>query len=203
MVRFATLLLACLVAIGCTSKAQYRALSRPTKIETPAINPPFEIRQSNRRGPKGEGSCVHASLVSMLNWQNQFELSNWWWNNYGDGEWTDQLKRRLDAAEVPYAFTEKANIKILDDAHASRRGAIIWWKPSHCCTFVGWAKDRNGKEYAAILDNNKTQSFEYVERNQFHKQWAGYGGFALTTLYDPPAAPIWKSYEVVNEGWKW
>lgn len=196
-------ILACLLALGCTPEAQYRALPRTTEVDTPIVNLPVDIRQQNWRGPGGDGSCVHASLSSMLHWQNQFELAKWWRSQYSGGEWSDQLRRRLDAARIPYAYTEKANIKLLDDAHAARRGAILWWKPSHCCTFVGWAKGSDGKIYAAILDNNRTQAFEYVERNQFHSAWAQYGGFALTTLYDPPAPRIWKSYEIVEESWKW
>jgi hypothetical protein len=197
------LILFSVAIVGCHQPKAYRALPQPTSIETPSVNPDVSIRQKNWRGPKGEGSCVHASLSSMLHWQNKFELARWWRDQYGDGEWIDQLRRRLDAAQVPYAFTEKANIRILDDAHRSRRGALLWWKPNHCCTFVGWVRDRNGKEYAAILDNNATGSYEFIERSQFHKAWAGYGGVALTTLYDPPSAPLWKSYESVEDNWKW
>jgi hypothetical protein len=196
------MLLLCL-ALGCDRfTPEYRALRQPTAIETPSVNVPLSVRQKNWLGSGGDGSCVHASLSSMLHWQNQFELAKWWRSQYSGGEWSDQLRRRLDAAKIPYAFTERANIKLLDDAHNSRRGAILWWKPSHCCTFVGWAESQ-GKVYACILDNNRTQAFEFVERSQFHKQWAGYGGFALTTLYDPPSAPIWKSYEIVEESWQW
>lgn len=189
--------------VGCEPATQYRALPRPKSIETPVVNLPFELRQKNWVSREGEGSCVHASTSSMLHWQNQFELAKWWRSQYSGGEWSDQLRRRLDAAKIPYAYTERANIKLLDDAHASRRGAIIWWKPSHCCTFVGWAKGTDGKTYACILDNNRVQSFEFVERNAFHKAWANFGGFALTTLFDPPSMPIWKSYEPIDEGWKW
>jgi hypothetical protein len=197
------LLIVCVLAAGCGTHASYRALPGPAEAETPTVNPPFSIRQKNWLSSNNEGSCVHASLSSMLHWQNQFELAAWWRSQYSGGEWTDQLKRRLDSAKVPYAYTEKANIQILDDAHTSRRGALLWWKPSHCCTFVGWVKAKDGKTYAAILDNNRTQSYEFVERNQFHQQWASYGGFALTTLYDPPSPPVWKSYEIVEDGWKW
>jgi hypothetical protein len=199
-------LFACLLlsfCIGCDDRNAYRALPGPPSIETPAINPPLQIRQQNWRGQNGEGSCVHASLSSMLHWQNQFELAKWWRSQYSGGEWSDQLRRRLDAAKVPYAFTERANLKLLDDAHASRRGALLWWKESHCCTFVGWAEGKDGRVYACILDNNAIQKYEYVERSVFHRRWADFGGFALMTLYDPPSAPIWKSYEIIEDGWKW
>lgn len=203
MMRPALLVLFIACVIGCQPTPEYRALPSAAKPDTPVVNLPLEARQQNWRGPGGDGSCVHASLSSMLHWQNQFALAKWWRSQYSGGEWSDQLRRRLDAAKIPYAYTEKANIKLLDDAHASRRGALLWWKPSHCCTFVGWAKGSDGKLYAAILDNNRTQAFEFVERSEFHQKWAGYGGFALTTLYDPPALHVWKSYEIVEGGWKW
>lgn len=205
MTRFRALILLCIFAAlaGCSAtSAKYRALPAPPR-ETPAVNPPYSIRQTNWLSPQREGSCVHASLSSMLHWQNQFELAKKWRAQYSGGEYSDRLRDRLDAAKIPYAYTEKANLQLLDDAHASRRGAILWWKPSHCCTFVGWAKSKDGTTYAVILDNNRTQSYELVERNQFHKQWAGYGGFALMTLFDPPSPPIWKSYETIEESWQW
>jgi hypothetical protein len=146
---------------------------------------------------------VHASLSTLLHWQNKFDLAKWWRSRYSGGEWSDQLRRRLDAAQVPYAFTERANLQLLDDAHAARRGALLWWKPSHCCNFVGWAKGTDGRVYACILDNNRTERYEFVERSEFHKQWAAFGGFALTTLYDPPSPPLFKSYEAVEDQWKW
>ena len=195
--------LVCVFAIGCDTPPNVRALPGPTAVEAPVFNPPLPIRQANWLSTNREGSCVHASLSSMLHWQNQFDLAAWWRSQYSGGEWSDQLRRRLDAAKVPYAYTERANLQLLDDAHASRRGALLWWKPSHCCTFCGWVQSQDGRTYAVILDNNATTRYEYVERSQFHRQWAEYGGFALTTLYDPPSLPIWKSYEIVEESWQW
>ena len=196
------ILLWLLLAVGCAPAPSYVALPAP-RAETPAINPPLPLRQKNWLSQAHEGSCVHASLSSMLHWQNKIELAKWWRSQYSGGEWTDQLRRRLDAAKIPYAYTERANLQLLDDAHNARRGALLWWKPSHCCTFVGWAKGTDGKVYACILDNNQTDRYEFVERSQFHKAWAGYGGFALTTLYDPPSPPVFQSYKAVEDEWKW
>jgi len=197
------LLLCCLVFVGCEDAMTYRALPAPV-AEAPVVNPPLSIRQQNWRHPtNGEGSCVHASLTSMLRWQNQFELAKAWRQKYiGGGEWSDELRRRLDAEGIPYAYTERANLQLLDDAHASRRGALLWWKPSHCCTFCGWVNGSDGKQYAVILDNNSPTNYEFYERSYFHRLWAGYGGFALSTLFDPPSPPIWKSYES-NEVLSW
>jgi len=204
MVRALSLLSICLIVAvcGCSPTAQYRALEAPP-AERPSMNPPYPVRQTNWLSPQREGSCVHASLSSCLHWQNQFELAKQWRSQYSGGEYSDRLRKRLDAAGIKYAFTEKANLQLLDDAHSSRRGAILWWKPNHCCTFCGWVKDRNGKVFAAILDNNRTQQYEYHERSEFHRKWASYGGFALMPLFDPPSPPIWKSYEPIEETWQW
>lgn len=201
--RFAILLsIALATLLGCDQPIMYRSIEAP-KPEAPSVNVPFSARQKNWESKDREGSCVHASLSSMLHWQNQFALAAWWRSQYSGGEWSDQLRRRLEAAKIPFAYTEKANMQLLDDAHRTRRGALLWWKPNHCCTFVGWSKGQDGKVYAAILDNNATQRFEYIERSQFHKAWAGFGGFALMTLFDPPSPPIWQSYKPVLEQWQW
>lgn len=179
---------------GCNGAISYRALPAP-RPETPSINPPLPIRQSNWL-KSNEGSCVHASLSSMLHWENQFDLAKQWRQTYGGGEYSDRLRRRLDAAGIKYFFTESSSLDMLDYAHSTRRGALLWWKPSHCCMFCGWVRSAdNATTYAVILDNNAVQNYELVERGQFHRLWAGYGGFALTTLFDPPSPPIYRSYE--------
>ena len=187
---------------GCSVPRQYRAMPAPA-AEVPAINPPYAIRQANWLSPQREGSCVHASLSSCLHWQNQFDLAKQWRSQFSGGEYSDRLRQRLDAAGIKYAYTEKANLQLLDDAHSSRRGAVLWWKPNHCCTFCGWAKDQSGTVYATILDNNRTNQYEFVERSEFHRRWAGFGGFALMPLFDPPSPPVWKSFAPVEESWPW
>jgi hypothetical protein len=177
------------------SPANYIALQGP-EAEHPVVNPPLAIRKENWLGGPGrnEGSCVHASLTNMLRWQNQFGLEQAWRKKYSGGEYDSRLRERLADANIPFAFTGNSSLEFLDAAHRSRRGALLWWKPSHCCTFCGWVKDRDGKVYAVILDNNNVRSYELTERSQFQRLWAGYGGFALSTLYDPASVPIWKSY---------
>jgi hypothetical protein len=200
--RVVALVLCCLgigAALGCdTSSIEYRALAAP-KAETPSINPPPSIRVRNwLGGPSGrEGSCAHASTVNMLHWLNEFDLARTWRSKYSGGEYASRLRQRLDAEGVKYAYTEQANLALLDYAHETRRGAVIWWKPSHACTFCGWV-EINGRTYAVVLDNNFPERFEYTEKNQFHRLWASYGGFGLTVLADPPSPPPFRSYEPVT-----
>lgn len=191
------LILLAIVLVGCNhtdSPRNYRALPRPI-AEMPVVNPPPALRQQNRLGgPKGdEGSCVHASLRSMMRWQNQTAKSEEMWSQYSGGEYSSRLRSRLDEKGVKYAYTESGNLALLDFAHDTRRGALLWWKPSHCCTFCGWV-EIDGRTFAVILDNNKVNQYELTERSQFHRLWAGYGGFALTTLGDPPAPPPYRSF---------
>ncbi len=185
-----------LVFAGCDSGiVNVRALPTPAPEQPPA-NLPNQLHQRNWTGSLGQGSCVHASLVNHLRWLNKFELSERWRATYADGEWDSRLRDRLDAAGIDYSFTLKADPRFLDWASATRRGAILWWKPAHCCTFVGWI-ERDGKQYAAILDNNYPGRFELTPREQFIRLWAGYGGFALTVLNDPSSSLPYQSYEVL------
>lgn len=198
---FALITLLCL-ALGCCGCAaptvRYRALPAPA-AEAPVVNPDISIRQTNWLGPNREGSCAHASLVNELRWLNKYELGEKWKKTYkGDGEWSSRIRERLDEQQIPFAYTLKANLALLDYAHSTRRGAILWWKPSHCCTFCGWV-EMNGKTYAVILDNNSVSRYELTERSQFHAAWASYGGFALCVLYDPPSPPLYRSYEPIEE----
>lgn len=188
--------LACLSGCEQATPVQVVALPAPEPEQPPANLPP-ELHQRNWVGPLGQGSCVHASLVNHLRWLNDWQLAERWKRTYSDGEYESRLRRRLDAAGIDYGYTLRADPRFLDWASATRRGAIVWWKPSHCCTFVGWV-ERNGKQYAAILDNNYPGKFELTEREQFLRLWAGYGGFGLA-VFDPPASSkTWKSYEVIK-----
>lgn len=137
-------------------------------------------------------------MVNHLRWLNRHMLAARWWATYHDGEYATRLMQRLDAAGEDYVCTEKADPRFLDWCTLTRRGAIIWWKPNHCCTFAGWVKDVRGVTYAAILDNNNPGEYEYTEREQFIRGWAGFQGFALTVLSPPPTASPWLSYEVLD-----
>ena len=185
-VRNMSILLTLVVAplIGCvTQPTRIRPVATP-QVEEPAANLPAVLHQRNWKGSRNQGSCVHASLVNHLRWLNLHELAQRWKGRYSDGEWESRLRKRLDASGIAYLYTVKADPRFLDWADATRRGAILWWKPDHCCTFAGWVH-RNGRQYAAILDSNYPGSFEITPREQFARLWAGYGGFALTVLEDP------------------
>lgn len=195
VVMFALILSVLLFSVGCDIAPQNaRALPAPA-IEQPPANIPAALHQKNWTGKLGQGSCVHASLTSHFRWLNMYEMGERWRATYSDGEYDSRLRQRLDAAGVDYVFTLKADPRFLDWASETRRGAILWWKPSHCCTFVGFVEE-NGQQFAAILDNNRIGQFELTPREQFVRLWAGYGGFALS-VDEPPASSLpYRSYEV-------
>lgn len=180
-------------AVGCDAPLpRVRALPVPPP-EQPICNLPAALHIRNWLGPLGQGSCVHASLKNHASWHNDFAfVASWPWS---DGEYASRLRERLDAAGKDYAYTERYDPRFLDWCDANRHGAILWWKPSHCCTFMGWV-NRDGKQYAAILDNNYPGHFELTEREQFIRLWSGYGGFALSFTESPTISQPYKSYEL-------
>ncbi len=190
----AACLLFCVLLVGCDEIASKRVRALPAQqAEAPQVALPASLHQKNWRGPLKQGSCVYASLTTHSRWQNNFELAGWC-EQQGDGEYGDRLKKKLDSIGVKHASTEQASTEFLDWCAATRRGCILWWKPSHCCTFAGYVV-RNGVTYCAVLDNNYPGEIEYHERTQFVRLWAGYGGFGLAVL-GAPASPLpWLSYE--------
>ena len=216
MARFLSLVVILLAVCGCEeidTRKPY-PLPRPA-AESPVCNLPAAFHQRNKLGRLGQGSCVHASLVNHLRWLNQFELAQRWWAQYGDGETASGIRRKLDAAGLgsKYYFTEKADPRFLDWCTINRVGAILWWKPSHCCTFMGFSNGADilaynpqatadgqrlepSRQYACILDNNYPGRFEYTERAQFVRLWAGYGGFALAVLDNPTPSIPFPLYEL-------
>jgi hypothetical protein len=156
--------------------AQYAA-------ERPTVNLPYSLRQTNWVDPRTRsGSCWHASLKSVMNWQHQYKLRDWW--PYQGGEYADRGHRRLDAAGVKYAATTAGDERLLQWMLDTRRGAVITYWPAHAVTLV-----HLDDQWAGILDNNRTSSVIWVPRREFIPNWRRYGGWATTPVYSP-APPL-------------
>jgi hypothetical protein len=170
-------LLAFLLAISiCTS-----ALA----IEYPTVNLPLALRQHNWRGMRGEGSCVHASMVMLLRWQGRHQTAEWWRKHYGDGEWSGRLSRRLTQAGIRFAVTESSDVKFLEWACQTRRGAgVVVSGGAHMVCLVHLDKERAG-----ILDNNDIKRILWMPRKAFLAEWKRSGGWAVTPVYSP-APPL-------------
>lgn len=206
MNRFWIVALLLLALVGCdVVEPQRTVVPLPSPgYSLPPCNLPLELRQKNwaskDRETYGQGSCVFASLTSHSRWLNQLGLAEEVRSTFQGGEYETRLIQKLDALkskypDLEYAYTRKADPRFLDWCNAERRGCILWWKPYHCCAFMGWVT-RAGKQYAVILDNNRTERFELTEREQFIRLWAGYGGFGLCLMYDPAPTVPYPSYEL-------
>lgn len=194
MKRFSCLLLLCIA--GCTIRTgsqplpapQPRPHVQPAQPYCPdgncpyqAVAPvdlPLELRERNYKG----GSCVHASTVMILRWQGCEELAAWWRETYAHGESETGLIRKAEKAGLHYAYTSDGDEAFLDWCSSTRRGAVIFYKPSHSICFFGWTAD--GRQ-AVLLDNNRIKEHELVDRETFIHRWRGFGGFAFTPVYSP------------------
>lgn len=184
-----------LCCLGCNhvTLTNVRPIAAPPP-EQPVVQLPASMRQKNWI-VRNEGSCVYASLTTLARWHHKLDLAAWLSDpsQNGGGEYGKRLRERLDQVGQRYAFTENASVDFLDWCSESRHGCIVWWKQSHCCTFAGWVR-MEGKTYAAIIDNNHPEYFEFTERSMFIRGWTGFGGFGLTLLDDPASPRPWLSY---------
>lgn len=189
-----TALLAAFVAlVGCTPATPRVQPTRPPAAEVPVANLPAPLRQRNWVSPAGQGSCVHASSISHFRWQGKFELAEAWRQRYSGGETAYSILNKWVANRIPFTFTENGDPAFLEWATETRRGAICWYYPSHCITFVGFSKV-DGREYAMLCDNNRPGQTIAIEKMTFIRGWRGYGGFAAAALFTPTGPLPWPAY---------
>lgn len=155
-------------------------------VENLADVPP-QLRTDNY-APYGSGSCVHASTITLLEWQGQSEMAEWWRANYNSGEYSWRLIQRMESAGLRYAYTDTGDVAFLEWATRNRFAAGVFYFPRHCVNLV----ELNAKE-AVILDNNETREYIRIPREEFLNNWRNvYGGFGFTVVYSPP--PPWPKF---------
>ncbi len=164
------LLLLFLLLCGCDSPIPPR--------ETPTVNLPASLRQSNYDG----GSCGHAALISLLRWQNKSELAAYWRRTYSGGVSSDEMPGYLDRANIPYAqtFNEK-NVAFLEWACRTRRGTVVschGGRHAVCLVYLD-------SKVAGILDNNETEKIKWISRQQFLDDWFDSYSWAFTPVFSP------------------
>lgn len=187
-------LLASLALVGCAPEPQWVSLPS-VPPEVPPVNVPLSLRQTNWPDARGSGSCVIASSISHLHWCNRPDLAARFRASYAGGQTASSIQRIWQANGLPYVCTEDGDPTFLEWASRTRRGAILWYFPSHCCTFCGYSVV-DGVEHAMILDNNRVRQFIRIPKREFLTRWRGYGGFAMTAIL-PPAPPLpSRGYEV-------
>jgi hypothetical protein len=142
-----------------------------------------------------EGSCAHASVCSALQYHSQPELAEWWRSTYSEGDTIYGVREKLDAAEVPYAYTDTGDIEFLEWAVRNRMCVILFHVPNlHCVNLVDM-DDRT----VTLLDNNSEWVYLTVSREWFWNQWMFVGkrdeksinsrGWAVVLMYNP--MPPW------------
>jgi hypothetical protein len=155
------------------------------KKERPTVNVPAGLRQSNWRGPEGQGSCVHASMISLLRWQYRLKTADHWRQTYGDGEQPEDLAAKFDREGIRYAYVTNGDVRFLEWACRTRRGCgITVMGGAHMVALV-----HLDDKWAAILDNNNVENFIWVPRETLIAEWKASYGWAVTPIY-APAAPL-------------
>ncbi len=148
--------------------------------------PPMQLPPSMRERNYSGGSCVHASMEMCLRWQGFEELADWWRQKYHGGEHASGLISKAEAAGLRFAATTNGDANFLEWASRTRRGAVIFYKPSHSIVFCGY-----DGETAVLLDNNAIGDFERVPKATFVQRWKGFGGFALSPVATPRPPKMW------------
>lgn len=149
------------------------------------VDLPQGWRYRNWTGPRGQGSCVHAAIAHLLEWQGRHAAAQWWRTRYGDGETPLGLAAKLDAAGLSYTETRTGDEAFLEWAIRTRRGAaVVVQQGAHMVNLVGLDRDR-----AEILDSNFPERIESVPRAAFVRDWKQSGGWAVVPLAGAPTAP--------------
>lgn len=162
---------------------------RKGKPEHPAMNLPRKMRQRNWiGGPWQNGSCVVASMISLLRWQGKYALANRLRRRYGGGQDFWSWNSILDREGIRYAVTyNKRNVAFLERAIKTRRGCMVAIEGlAHMVCLVDLTPTK-----ACILDNNDTSRYIWRDRSEFLADWFGAHSWALTPVYSPtsPRSP--------------
>jgi len=162
--------------------------------DRPPVDLPTELRQANYAG----GSCMHASLITILRWQGLDELADYWRRNYSGAASVQDLAAIGNRLGLRYAWTTTGDAAFLEWCSQTRRGAAIHFKPAHACSFFGYVK-RGGREFAVICDNNHPDRLEYWPKEKFLRAWRSYGGRALTPVYSPWPPRPWVAMDALTD----
>jgi len=176
--------LALLVAVaGC--EPHVTVPSNPVTEERPVVNIPPALRQPNWIGNRQEGSCVHATMISLLRWQGRRNTADYWRQKYGSGEWPEDLAAKFDKEGIRYAYVTNGDVRFLEWSCRTRRGCgITVMGGAHMVALV-----HLDEKWAALLDNNNVSKFTWVPRETLIAEWKASYGWAVTPIYTP-AAPL-------------
>lgn len=173
--------MAALVVISITLSTSVSSSNR----EVPQVNVPVAIRQHNWNSREG-GSCVHASLVTALRWQSQYDLAEWWRRNQKGGEHYESLLPQLERSGVRYATTvDEFDVGFLEWAVQTRRGCMIACNGHTHAVFLCHLDH----EKAGIIGVNFPDQIIWVDRDEFLEDWRTSRSWAVAVVYSP-APPL-------------
>ena len=168
--------------VGCQPEPAPLAITRVSREHTPAVDIPRPWRMTNWAF-HGEGSCVHASLVTLLHWQEQHRLAQWWQAAYAGAEHPQRLSERLNRAGVRFAEVRTGDVRFLEWAVRTHRGcAVTVERATHMVCLV-----HLDARWAGLVDSNAPQQIRWVPRREFLADWtSGSLTWAVTPVYVPP-----------------
>jgi len=159
---------------------------------TEYVMPPAVFRlYENRRGPKGEGSCVWASCA-MAGAHHDVRAAEALLRdpNFGDGAWPERVEREFNTRQIEAWNVEGTeSMTWIEWALRTGRYAAITYGHAHMICAVGMRPD--GKTIY-VVDNNYPSEVRAVSRDVFMREHKGYsGGWAviLKSVGPPPWVP--------------
>lgn len=123
---------------------------------------PWYSSYSNRPAPPNDVAANRASIMPLT---NEF----------------DHIVRRMGGSTY---MTAAGDVRVLDRCINERRGAVIFYYPNHSILLV-----HVDAEQAIVLDNNRINEFIRIPREQFIREWQGYGGVAIVPVIGSPRPP--------------
>ncbi|MEM9828412.1 MAG: hypothetical protein AAF958_17615 [Planctomycetota bacterium] len=158
----------------------------------PSTNIPesMRIRNWTGRGQFGVGgSCVHASTQNVFRTVGREDLYQLWKSKkrrgYAGPETLTGITTKYRNENIPHLYTETADVSLLEKATRTNRPGIIFYYPSHCVTFIQFARMKDGREVAVLLDNNFPDRYIVIDRRTFERSWRAYDGIAAIPWVDP------------------
>lgn len=185
MFKLLLLLSLVLATAGCNVGIDLTGGPKLAVAERPVVNLPVALRQPNWLGPQRQGSCVWATLTSLLRWQGRYHTADYLKQRYGDGEWAERFAERLNAEGIRFAQTTDGDMAFIDLACKTRRGCgAVIMGGRHMIAIVHASETEIG-----ILDPNDVNRIHYVPRDSFETEFKNSGGWAFAVLYTP-APPL-------------
>ena len=170
----------CLMAAALPAQDAGRAYIMPPEIFA---------NYKNRRGPKGEGSCVWASnamagahacvpaVESLLRDPN-----------FGDGAWPERVEREFRSRGIKAWNVEGSEtMPWIEWALKTGRYAAVTYGDAHMICAVGMSPD--GRQFF-VVDNNYPTEVRAVSRETFIREHRGHAG-GWCVILDTQGPPPW------------